>query len=78
MCNLFSDAMHQMKKYSLVLEYADSGTLDIYLNNHFDKLDWSDKLRLAFQLASAVECMHCRGVIHRDLVINPYVLSLLF
>jgi serine/threonine protein kinase len=61
--------MDQMKKYSLVLEYADSGTLDAYLSKYFNELDWNDKLNLAFQLASAVECMHCRGIIHRDLVI---------
>jgi serine/threonine protein kinase len=61
-----------MKEYSLVLEYADSGTLNTYLNNRFDELDWNDKLRLAFQLASAVECMHCCGIIHRDLVIIIY------
>ena len=58
-----------MKKYSLVLEYADSGTLDKYLSKYFNKLDWNDKLNLAFQLASAVECMHCCGIIHCDLVI---------
>ena len=61
--------MDQMKKYSLVLEYADSGTLDDYLSKYFNKLDWDDKLNLALQLASAVECIHCCGVIHRDLVI---------
>jgi serine/threonine protein kinase len=52
------------------LEYADSGTLNAYLKNHFNELDWNDKLRLAFQLASAVECMHSRGIIHRDLVMK--------
>ncbi|RIA87250.1 kinase-like domain-containing protein [Glomus cerebriforme] len=38
-------------KYSLVLEYADSGTLKTYLNRHFNELDWNDKYQLAFQLA---------------------------
>jgi serine/threonine protein kinase len=61
--------MNQMKTYSLVLEYADSGTLNVYLNNHFNELNLDDKLRLAFQLASAVESMHCCDIIHRDLVI---------
>ncbi|RGB27097.1 kinase-like domain-containing protein [Rhizophagus diaphanus] len=56
-----------MKKYSLVLEYADNGTLETYLNNHFTKLNWDDKLCLAFQLASALECIHGCGIIHRDL-----------
>ncbi|PKC58090.1 kinase-like protein [Rhizophagus irregularis] len=65
--NVETDEMNHMKNYSLVLEYADSGTLNAYFNNHFNELNWDDKLRLAFQLASAVECMHCCGIIHRDL-----------
>jgi serine/threonine protein kinase len=63
------DTTHQENKYSLVLEYANNGTLNTYLNKHFNKLDWSDKYRLALQLASAVEFLHEKNVIHRDLVI---------
>jgi serine/threonine protein kinase len=58
-----------MNKYLLVLEYADSGTLNNYLNKHFNELDWNEKYQLALQLASAVECMHNCDIIHRDLVI---------
>ena len=61
-----SDASQQ---YSLVLEYADNGTLNTYLNKHFNELNWNDKYQLAFQLASAVECIHGCGIVHRDLVI---------
>ena len=50
------------------MEYADSGTLNTYLNMHFNELKWNDKLRLALQLASAVECMHGLDIIHCDLV----------
>ncbi|UZO02682.1 uncharacterized protein OCT59_021161 [Rhizophagus irregularis] len=57
-------------KYSLVLEYADSGTLETYLNEHFNELKWNDKLKLAFQLASAVSHLHKRDIIHRDLHAN--------
>ncbi|CAI2173597.1 12813_t:CDS:2, partial [Funneliformis geosporum] len=55
------------KKYSLVLQYADSSTLKTYLNDHFDELQWNDKLRLALQLANAVLCLHEFDIIHRDL-----------
>jgi serine/threonine protein kinase len=58
-----------MNKYSLVLEYANNGTLNTYLNEHFNELDWSDKYHLALQLASAVEFLHEKEIIHRDLVI---------
>ncbi|CAI2164472.1 8382_t:CDS:2 [Funneliformis geosporum] len=47
-----------MNKYLLVLEFADSGTLNAYLSEHFNELDWSDKYQLALQLASALECIH--------------------
>jgi serine/threonine protein kinase len=58
-----------MGEYILVLEYADSGSLNTYLNKHFHELDWNNKYQLAYQLASAIEHMHGYGIIHRDLVI---------
>ena len=58
-----------MNKYSLVLEYANNGTLNAYLSKHFNELDWNGKYRLALQLTSAVEFLHGEGIIHRDLVI---------
>ncbi|CAB5216900.1 unnamed protein product [Rhizophagus irregularis] len=57
------------KKYQLVMEYADDGTLRNYLKENFDKLTWNDKLNLALQLARAVLCLHDEGITHRDL--NP-------
>ncbi|EXX71851.1 hypothetical protein GLOIN_2v1784613 [Rhizophagus irregularis DAOM 181602=DAOM 197198] len=59
--------VYEAKKYSLVLEYANRGTLNTYLSEYFDELDWDDKYNLSLQLASAVECMHNCGVIHCDL-----------
>uniref|UniRef100_U9UER1 Uncharacterized protein n=1 Tax=Rhizophagus irregularis (strain DAOM 181602 / DAOM 197198 / MUCL 43194) TaxID=747089 RepID=U9UER1_RHIID len=29
-----------IQKYSFVMEYADSGTLNTYLNEHFSELNW--------------------------------------
>ncbi|CAB4417631.1 unnamed protein product [Rhizophagus irregularis] len=59
-----------MNKYILVLEYADNGTLDTYLNEHFNELSWNDKLSLALQLASAVSCFHNNNIIHQNLHAN--------
>ncbi|GES84522.1 kinase-like domain-containing protein [Rhizophagus clarus] len=56
-----------IRTYSLVLEYADSGTLTAYLNEHFNELEWNDKYQLALQLASAVACIHECDIIHCDL-----------
>ncbi|CAI2182714.1 7009_t:CDS:2 [Funneliformis geosporum] len=64
------EGIDETKKYSLVLEYADNGTLNSYLNEHFYELDWGDKFRLALQLASAVEYMHDCDIVHRDLHAN--------
>ncbi|PKK59713.1 hypothetical protein RhiirC2_794429 [Rhizophagus irregularis] len=61
------DTIHQMNKYSLILEYANNGTLSTYLNEHFNKLDWNEKCLLALQLASAVEFLHEKDIVHRDL-----------
>ncbi|PKB99311.1 kinase-like protein [Rhizophagus irregularis] len=60
-----SETFH--RSYSLVLQYADSGTLETYLTEHFNELDWNDKHQLAFQLASAVECIHNLDIIYCDL-----------
>ncbi|GES98899.1 kinase-like domain-containing protein [Rhizophagus clarus] len=59
--------VYQAKKYSLVLEYADSGTLNDYLNKYFNELDWDEKYQLSLQLTSAVEYIHNCGIIHCDL-----------
>src|SRR5687768_3936097 len=63
------------KKYLLVMEYADNGTLRKYLEGHFDNLTWNDKFNLALQLAYAVSCLHDEGIVQRDLVININLLS---
>ncbi|GBB88597.1 hypothetical protein RclHR1_15150002 [Rhizophagus clarus] len=55
------------KEYSLVIEYADNGTLRNYLKENFKNLNWNDKYKLAFQLVHAVSCLHDEGIIHRDL-----------
>ncbi|PKK73448.1 kinase-like protein [Rhizophagus irregularis] len=57
----------QTMKYLLVMEYADSGSLQNYLKNNFSKLTWNDKYNLAYQLACATLCLHNEGIIHRDL-----------
>ncbi|GBC43022.2 kinase-like domain-containing protein [Rhizophagus irregularis DAOM 181602=DAOM 197198] len=55
------------KKYFLVMEYANNGTLRNYLNECFKNLTWNDKLNLAFQLANAILFLHDEGIVHRDL-----------
>ena len=68
---------NELKKYWLIMEYADSGTLRNYLKEHFDELTWEDKYNLAYQLACAVLCLHDEGIVHRDLVICLIIYSLI-
>ncbi|CAB4437501.1 unnamed protein product [Rhizophagus irregularis] len=63
------------KKYLLVMEYADGGSLSNYLKKNFEKLTWEDILKLAYQLASAVSCLHDEGIIHRDLNSNNVLVN---
>ena len=57
-----------LKKYLLVMEYADGSTLQKYLKENFKNITWEDKFKFAHQLACAVSCLHDEGIVHRDLV----------
>jgi len=59
-----------LDEYLLVTEYAEGGTLRNYLKENFPSLNWEDKFRLALQLSSAVEHLHERVIIHKDLRSN--------
>jgi len=53
--------------YSLVLEYADGGTLRNYLRN--TTFEWKSQLRFAKEIASAISWLHDdKEIIHGDLV----------
>ena len=60
------------------MEYADGGTLQTYLKEHFNSLTWNDKFNLALQLAYAVSCLHDERIMHRDLVIYLYYITRLY
>ncbi|GBB98590.1 hypothetical protein RclHR1_03270014 [Rhizophagus clarus] len=54
------------KKYSLILEYADGGTLGKYLRNN--TIEWKIQLRLAKELTSAILWLHDdKEIVHGDL-----------
>ena len=71
---LEGDLINQTNNYLLIVEYANGGSLCSYLKENFSKLEWSDKYRLALQLASAVACIHDEGIIHCDLVAHFFIL----
>ncbi|CAB4433427.1 unnamed protein product [Rhizophagus irregularis] len=56
------------KKYSLVLEYADGGTLRSYLRNNTITFNWENQLKFAKEIASAILWLHdVKEIIHGDL-----------
>ncbi|GBC47638.2 kinase-like domain-containing protein [Rhizophagus irregularis DAOM 181602=DAOM 197198] len=58
------------KKYLLVMEYADGGSLKNYLKENFNNLTWIDKYKLAYQLACAIAFLQDEGIVHHDLHSN--------
>ena len=54
----------------LVIEWANEDTLRNYLELNFPRMTGDDKLRMAKEIAKGVMCLHQKGIIHRDLVIN--------
>ncbi|PKY20536.1 kinase-like protein [Rhizophagus irregularis] len=58
------------KNYSLVLEYANGGTLGEYLRNNAITFEWKNQLEFAKEIASAISWLHDdKGIIHGDLEI---------
>ncbi|RIB17141.1 kinase-like domain-containing protein [Gigaspora rosea] len=57
-------------QYSMILEYANGGTLRNYLKTNFTRLQWADKLCIAEELASGLLFLHEKDIIHRDLHSN--------
>ncbi|CAG8763406.1 22201_t:CDS:2, partial [Gigaspora rosea] len=55
--------------YTLALEFASGGTLRNYLQKN-PNLSWSNKFRLALQLAEAIMHMHSKNIAHGDLHSN--------
>ena len=61
------------ENYSLVLEYADSGTLGEYLRNNATIFGWKSQLKFAKEISSAILCLHDNKIVHRDLVSLNYI-----
>ncbi|CAB5208993.1 unnamed protein product [Rhizophagus irregularis] len=59
--------------YVMVMECAVDGNLRDYLEKN--TLTWNKKIKLAYQLASAVSCLHDEGIVHRDLHSNNILIN---
>lgn len=55
------------KKYYLITEYLQQGSLFDYLHKNNKKLNDRQKISIAFQIASGLKYIHSRGIVHCDL-----------
>ncbi|GBC06381.1 hypothetical protein RclHR1_00680025 [Rhizophagus clarus] len=61
------ECQNALKKYLLVMEYADGSSLRNYLKENFKNITWEGKYKLAYQLAHAVYSLHEKGIVHCNL-----------
>ncbi|KAF9976048.1 hypothetical protein BGZ73_009207 [Actinomortierella ambigua] len=55
---------HEGKSY-LLMELAANGSLEDFINKK--QLKWTDKTRIAHEIARGLEYIHSKGILHRDL-----------
>ncbi|CAJ0913820.1 13155_t:CDS:2 [Entrophospora sp. SA101] len=69
--------MPNASTYTLVMEYANNGTLKEYLkeNKENPRFDWEQKIKLAKQLADAISFLHHNNIVHRDLKSDNVLVS---
>ncbi|KAF9201320.1 hypothetical protein BGZ49_008413 [Haplosporangium sp. Z 27] len=53
--------------YGMVLQFAGKGSLRDYLSKHFHLLDWTNKMRLARDVAAGISFIHEDNICHHDL-----------
>ncbi|RHZ88737.1 hypothetical protein Glove_21g104 [Diversispora epigaea] len=56
----------ETNEYIMVLEYMPDGNLRDYLKNHFDNINWNDKLFLLFEIAYNFRGFHNLDIVHQD------------
>ncbi|CAB4480036.1 unnamed protein product [Rhizophagus irregularis] len=64
------------EKYSLVLEYAEGGTLGKYLRDDTLTLKWENQIKFAKEITSAILWLHVdKGIVHGDLHPNNILIN---
>ncbi|RIB21662.1 kinase-like domain-containing protein [Gigaspora rosea] len=53
--------------YNMILYFAEGGNLREYLNQNFTQLQWTEKLRIAKDIAEGLKFLHDNGLSHHDL-----------
>ncbi|CAG8557229.1 14642_t:CDS:2, partial [Funneliformis mosseae] len=55
------------KDFLLIMQYANGGDLQNYLEKNHKNLTWENKKKLAFQIAEGLNYLHNENILHRDL-----------
>ncbi|GBC19330.2 kinase-like domain-containing protein [Rhizophagus irregularis DAOM 181602=DAOM 197198] len=64
------------EKHSLVLEYAEGGTLGKYLRDDTLTLKWENQIKFAKEITSAILWLHVdKGIVHGDLHPNNILIN---
>ncbi|RGB32580.1 kinase-like domain-containing protein [Rhizophagus diaphanus] len=51
----------------IVMEYVENGSLRQYLNNSFNSMKWDEKMDILRHIASGLDDIHKKGLIHHNL-----------
>ncbi|CAB5347262.1 unnamed protein product [Rhizophagus irregularis] len=54
-------------EFLLIMQHANGGNLRQYLKDHFSKLTWDDKMKLAYQITEGIKFLHDADIIHQNL-----------
>ncbi|KAG9303192.1 hypothetical protein G9A89_003533 [Geosiphon pyriformis] len=54
-------------QYGIVMKFAEYGDMRKYCSTNFHSMTWSDKLEIAWSIASGLNSIHSSGMVHRNL-----------
>ncbi|GAF67229.1 unnamed protein product, partial [marine sediment metagenome] len=63
---LYGICVHQ-RTFGLIMEFMELGSLKEVFIKKTIQLTWQDKWNIAYDLASALKCLHSKGIVHRDI-----------
>ncbi|GES97472.1 kinase-like domain-containing protein [Rhizophagus clarus] len=55
------------KDYIMILDYAEGGSFNNWLNNNYKEFSWSRKLKVLLYIIQGLKVIHQKSIVHRDL-----------
>ncbi|GBC01918.1 hypothetical protein RclHR1_04390003 [Rhizophagus clarus] len=63
------------KDYIIVLDYAEGGNFDFWMNEHYSKLVWKSSISILKNIINGLKNIHQKQIIHRDLHIGNVLVN---